>query len=110
MIAEAGRKFSWLALRPRSGRTHQLRVHMAAIDHPIIGDHKYGGERSDARGILVPGLHLHARRLDVPHPVDRTRRLSLEADLPDHMTRNFATLEFDPRDEREKSLPWEEDA
>jgi 23S rRNA pseudouridine1911/1915/1917 synthase len=50
-----------LRLRPRTGRMHQLRVHLAAIGHPILGDRAYGGPRA-------PRLMLHAERLALPHP------------------------------------------
>ena len=76
LIAAAGQRFSLVALRPHTGRTHQLRVHMAHVGHPIIGDPKYGGARGDAAGRSVsaahPGgaiarkLHLHAWRLRLP--------------------------------------------
>ncbi|MGH7010900.1 MAG: RluA family pseudouridine synthase, partial [Caulobacteraceae bacterium] len=57
----------WLALEPLTGRTHQLRAHLLALGHPILGDRKYGDEASRRLG---PGLklQLHARRLILPHP------------------------------------------
>lgn len=76
LIAAAGHTVSLVALRPHTGRTHQLRAHMAHVGHPIIGDPKYGGTRRDAAGHGVsaahPGgaiarkLHLHAWRLRLP--------------------------------------------
>ena len=69
-IDSAGRALSLVALRPHTGRTHQLRVHMAHAGHPIVGDGKYGGERRDAAahpgGALARRLHLHAWRLRLP--------------------------------------------
>lgn len=58
---------SWMALRPHTGRTHQLRAHMKAIGHAILGDRKYA---DDASAALSTGLklQLHARRLSLPHP------------------------------------------
>src|SRR5690606_32982558 len=47
LISHAGQRASWMALRPFTGRTHQLRAHMKAIGHPILGDPKYGDERSN---------------------------------------------------------------
>ena len=54
-----------LALRPRTGRSHQLRVHLAWLGHPILGDPLYGCAAARA---LAPGLRLHALRLGFPHP------------------------------------------
>lgn len=84
---------SWLALRPVTGRTHQLRAHMGAIGHPIVGDGKYRGEReSVSLGGAVSGkLHLHARRIEIPHPKTGAP-LIVEAPLPDHMRKSWAAL------------------
>lgn len=88
-IDHAGRKYAWIALSPLTGRTHQLRVHMAAIGHPVAGDRKYGsGESSE----LADGLHLHARSLRLPHPGGGM--LVLDAPLPDHMRATWSALGF----------------
>ena len=87
----AGRKLSWLELSPLTGRTHQLRVHCAALSAPILGDDKYGGQAAQLEG-LPQKLHLHARALSVPHPQGGT--LDLEADLPPHMRETFRTVGF----------------
>jgi len=108
IISEAAPQFSWVALRPRTGRTHQLRVHMAVIGHPVIGDPKYGGEDAHPSGILTQGLHLHARLLDLPDPVQPYKTLGLDAELPEHMAKTFDTLGFDPKDARDVALPWQE--
>jgi 23S rRNA pseudouridine955/2504/2580 synthase len=96
-LDHAGRKLSWLELRPLTGRTHQLRVHCVAIDAPILGDVKY--ERPDQNNAfaatvdgLSSGLHLHARALRLPHPAGGT--LYVEAELPAHMRETFRTLGF----------------
>ena len=66
-ISRAADKVAWMALWPHTGRTHQLRAHMLAIGHPILGDPKYKTEASAAiSGELT--LQLHARRLVLPHP------------------------------------------
>ncbi|MEZ5933954.1 MAG: RluA family pseudouridine synthase [Alphaproteobacteria bacterium] len=92
-IARAGKLFAWLALQPLSGRTHQLRVHCASMDCPILGDPKYGGEKTRPAG--APGaLMLHARELALPHPDGG--RLTLEAPLPDTMRAGFAWIGFEP--------------
>jgi 23S rRNA pseudouridine955/2504/2580 synthase len=95
-LDHAARKLAWLELRPRTGRTHQLRVHCAAIKAPILGDTPYAREHDGRNLALVEGLsdqlHLHARRLTFPHPAGGT--LTVEAELPPHMRETFATLGF----------------
>ena len=93
VIDSAGTQASWLALMPVTGRTHQLRVHCAAIGTPILGDAKYG--EAAAHLADVPGsriLHLHARRLSVPHPLGGT--LEVTAPLPPHMRRTWDFFGF----------------
>ena len=72
-------QLSWLELSPITGRTHQLRVHCAAIGCPIIGDGKYGGAVAFEKG-LSDQLHLHARRIIV-----RELGIDVTAKLPEHM-------------------------
>ncbi len=60
-----------IELAPLTGRTHQLRVHLLALGHPILGDALYGTPEVQAR---APRLLLHASRLDIPHPLDGARR------------------------------------
>ena len=87
---------AWLVLRPITGRTHQLRVHAAAIGHPILGDGKYGGQAAFlAKPALARQLHLHAREITLPHPEDGTT-LRVTATLPTHMSETWQTLGFDP--------------
>jgi 23S rRNA pseudouridine955/2504/2580 synthase len=88
-LDHAGRRFAWLELSPLTGRTHQLRVHCAAIGTPILGDAAYGA--APEAGLSGP-LHLHARRLVLPHPAGG--RLAVEAPLPAHMAATFAALGF----------------
>ncbi|HWE99907.1 MAG TPA: RluA family pseudouridine synthase [Caulobacteraceae bacterium] len=66
-ISRAGPRAAWLALRPHTGRTHQLRAHLLAIGHPILGDPKYNTEVSKTASAELK-LQLHARRLVTPHP------------------------------------------
>jgi 23S rRNA pseudouridine955/2504/2580 synthase len=84
-------RFALLAMSPLTGRTHQLRVHAASMGTPILGDGKYGIEKSHVEGFNAE-LHLHARALTFPHPAGGT--LSLEADLPPHMRETFKALGF----------------
>jgi 23S rRNA pseudouridine955/2504/2580 synthase len=81
VVDRAGKRAAWLALWPHTGRTHQLRVHCAAIDTPILGDGKYGGRDAFLSGAEVAKrLHLHARRIDIAHPAGG--RLVVTAPLP----------------------------
>lgn len=66
-----------LRLTPGTGRTHQLRLHLSAIGHPLLGDWLYGQEDRD----LIPRPALHSHRLELTHPVTR-RRLTVTAPLP----------------------------
>jgi 23S rRNA pseudouridine955/2504/2580 synthase len=90
-----GKKFAFVALSPHTGRTHQLRVHMASLGTPILGDSKYGVEKSQVEG-YAGALHLHARALTFPHPAGGT--LTLQADLPPHMRESFRALGFTASD------------
>ncbi|MFZ4164622.1 RluA family pseudouridine synthase [Brevundimonas sp. NPDC058933] len=90
-ISRAAHRASWMALRPFTGRTHQLRAHMAAIGHPILGDHKYGDEKSrELSGVLK--LQLHARRIELDHPGGGT--LIVEAPLSPEIKAGFAHFGF----------------
>ncbi|MGE0666358.1 MAG: RluA family pseudouridine synthase [Sphingomonadales bacterium] len=93
MIDHAGGKAAWLALRPITGRTHQLRVHCKQLGTPIISDGKYGGEDAFMDGISGQ-LHLHARHISIPHPVRGT--VEVTAPLPPHMRETWDLFEFDP--------------
>jgi 23S rRNA pseudouridine955/2504/2580 synthase len=97
-----GTRLSWMALEPITGRTHQLRAHMAEIGHPILGDGKYGGGETEnlgdgwgagAGGDLSRKLHLHARSLTVEHPILKTE-LTFVAPLPEHMARTWKLLDW----------------
>jgi len=106
MVMEgAGQRAAWVALSPITGRTHQLRVHMAEIGHPIIGDGKYGGNsqtnEGDGWGAQLGGaisrkLHLHARSVFIQHPVDGSA-LSFTAPLSEHMARTWDTFGWETK-------------
>jgi 23S rRNA pseudouridine955/2504/2580 synthase len=91
VIEHAGKEAALVALSPLTGRTHQLRVHLAGRGTPILGDGKYGG--SDA---FLPGrkakLHLHARRLVMP--MDSGQMLDITAPPPAHMIETFKFFGF----------------
>lgn len=106
VLDRLGTRVSWCALVPVTGRTHQLRAHMAELGHPIIGDGKYGGSGQenlgDGWGAQLGGeisrkLHLHARQISFDHPITG-KRITLTAPLPDHMARTWKTLGWHEND------------
>jgi len=94
VIATAGEEFAFVAVKPLTGRTHQIRVHLAAIGTPIVGDFKYGGTDVRGRGEIANRLHLHARSIDIARPDGG--RLVVTAPLPPHMLKTWQLLGFDP--------------
>src|SRR5690606_32300218 len=94
VIDRAGNRAAWVELQPLTGRTHQLRVHMAAIGHPIVGDGKYGGQDAFLTGSISRKMHLHARRLIIDAPGGAT--LDATAELPEHFAASMEQLGFDP--------------
>ncbi|MBC7985915.1 MAG: RluA family pseudouridine synthase [Sphingomonadaceae bacterium] len=96
VIDRAGNRAAFVELQPRTGRTHQLRVHMAAIGHPILGDRKYGGAEAFLTGGISRKMHLHARRLRIDHPDGG--KLEVIAELPEHFAASMASLGFEAGD------------
>jgi len=94
VIATAGEEFAFVAVKPLTGRTHQIRVHLADIGTPIVGDFKYGGTDVRGRGEIANRLHLHARSIDIARPDGG--RLVVTAPLPPHMLKTWQLLGFDP--------------
>ena len=94
MIDRAGNRAAWVELQPLTGRTHQLRAHMAAIGHPIVGDAKYGGPEAFLTGGISRKLHLHARRIRIDAP--EGGKIDVTAELPPHFAESLATLGFEP--------------
>lgn len=100
-VAERFSGFAVVDLFPKTGRTHQLRIHMSHIGHPIVGDPFYGGRHVGVRHVTGrpedsneprwTRQMLHAHRLIVTHPIHETR-LELEAPLPADMEALVALL------------------
>ncbi len=93
VVDRAGNAAAWVELEPLTGRTHQLRAHMAAIGHPIVGDGKYGGQEAFLTGSVSRKMHLHARRLIIDHP--NGQKLDVTAPLPEHFAASMVQLGFD---------------
>jgi 23S rRNA pseudouridine955/2504/2580 synthase len=93
LVEHAGNRAAWLELQPLTGRTHQLRAHMAALGHPIVGDAKYGGLEALLTGGISRKLHLHARRIRIDAPGGG--KIDVTADLPAHFAESLAMLGFD---------------
>ena len=110
VIETIGTRATWVGLVPVTGRTHQLRAHMAEIGCPIVGDGKYGGNSQsndgEGWGAKIGGdisrkMHLHARSLAFAHPFTGKEML-FEAPLPEHMARTWDmfgwNLKWAPKD------------
>jgi 23S rRNA pseudouridine955/2504/2580 synthase len=91
VIEMLGGKFSVMQLSPLTGRTHQLRVHMAEIGCPIVGDGKYGGKLAESAMDVENKLHLHAWRIQIPSMLG-AKKIDITAPLPKHMQRSFDSL------------------
>ena len=73
-------KYTLLEVKIDTGRTHQIRVHMAEIGHPVVGDMVYSNGKND---FGVEGQMLHAKSLDFKHPITG-KQMHLEAELPEY--------------------------
>lgn len=74
-------RLSWIEAKPRTGRTHQIRVHLASIGCPIVGDSVYGRGTAD---LVAPDLHLHARAIILPYNPKKPP-ITATAPVPQHM-------------------------
>jgi 23S rRNA pseudouridine955/2504/2580 synthase len=94
VVETSAQKLAWLSLKPVTGRTHQLRAHMAHVGNPIVGDPKYFNiENWELPGGIQSRLHLLARRIAVPHP--RGGTIDVSAPLPPHMEQSWNLLGLD---------------
>jgi 23S rRNA pseudouridine955/2504/2580 synthase len=94
VVETAAQKLAWISLKPVTGRTHQLRAHMAHVGNPIVGDPKYFNiENWQFPGGMQNKLHLLARRIVVPHP--RGGTIDATAPLPPHMAQSWNLIGFD---------------
>jgi 23S rRNA pseudouridine1911/1915/1917 synthase len=80
-VRETFERATLVEAAPRTGRTHQIRVHLAAVGHPILGDGRYGGGGDEARALGLRRPFLHAWRIAFDHPVTGIR-IELEEPLP----------------------------
>ncbi len=95
VIDKIGNKYSWLELKPLTGRMHQLRVHTSEIGCPIVGDGKYGGAKAyDKTMGFSNKLHLHAREINISLTKDKGGNIKITADIPKHMQDSFKIVGF----------------
>lgn len=95
VLDKAGDKAAFVAFWPHTGRTHQIRVHADILGSPIVGDGKYGGADAQIEGLDHPRtLHLHARRIILPHP-GQAGMLDVTAPLPDVTGQTWKNLGFE---------------
>jgi 23S rRNA pseudouridine955/2504/2580 synthase len=97
VVDQAAQKLAWLSLKPVTGRTHQLRAHMAHIGHPIVGDEKYFDKENWELPLGMQNrLHLLARRIVIPHPRGQGT-IDVTAPLPPHMQQSWNLLGLDAK-------------
>jgi 23S rRNA pseudouridine955/2504/2580 synthase len=96
VVDQVGDEYAWVAAKPLTGRTHQIRVHLASLGTPIVGDFKYGAATSRGKGQIADKLHLHARSIDIEHPGEG--RLQVTAPLTSHMEKSWKFLGFNEAD------------
>ena len=107
VVDQALNDVAFMAFWPRTGRTHQIRVHAELMGCPIIGDPKYKQqvEKEHAHEAdvdvsamnLAPRLHLHAQRLVLPHPSQKNKVLDIQAPLPPELSKSWRKMGFDTK-------------
>ncbi|HEY4114334.1 MAG TPA: RluA family pseudouridine synthase [Rhizomicrobium sp.] len=103
VINQVGDEYAWVAAKPVTGRTHQIRVHLASLGTPIVGDFKYGTTAAQPARDIENRLHLHARSIDIAHPDGG--RLRVTAPLPPHMQKTWKLLGFHESEARDPFPP-----
>lgn len=98
VMDRAGDEVAWIAFWPRTGRTHQIRVHAAHMGTPIMGDYKYGYLSEEDRR---PSLHLHARRIILPASLTGGKKIDITAPLPPAMQKTFKFFGFAVDDQKD---------
>lgn len=83
-VLKTFKDFSFLEIKPVTGRTHQIRVHLAASGHPVAGDTRYGRQRTKKKGVTMPRLFLHAHLLEFTHPATK-KRVVFQSPLADDL-------------------------
>ena len=87
-VLERFEKYTYLEVSIETGRTHQIRVHMAEIGHPVVGDMVYSNGKNEFN---IEGQMLHAYRLEFKHPITE-KEMCLEASLPEYFTNILLNL------------------
>lgn len=100
VLGSAGGR-SWLELRPKTGRTHQIRVHCAALGCPVAGDPTYGGPQSSNK--TGEKLQLHARAISIPLYPTRPA-IQVSAPVPPHMLAALSALGYDPAEDTQEAI------
>ncbi|MAZ04508.1 MAG: RNA pseudouridine synthase [Sneathiella sp.] len=105
VVEMAAQKACWVAFKPLTGRTHQLRVHAVALGTPIVGDGKYGGPDAFLEGVISKKMHLHAREITISHPDGGD--LTVAAPLDRHMVESWKLFDFHENDYEDPFLDIE---
>ncbi|WP_340150274.1 RluA family pseudouridine synthase [uncultured Sneathiella sp.] len=105
VVEMAAQKACWVAFKPLTGRTHQLRVHAVALGTPIVGDGKYGGPDAFLDGVISKKMHLHAREITISHPDGGD--LTVSAPLDRHMVESWKLFGFQENDYEDPFLDIE---